>query len=56
MINSYKILIGKPEGKRPFGRPIRKWQVDIKMDLKEIDMRVLTGFIWLRIGNSGGLL
>jgi hypothetical protein len=33
--NAYKILIGKPEGKRSIGRPRRRW-VDIRMDLREI--------------------
>jgi hypothetical protein len=32
MRNEYKILIGKPEGKKPFGRPRRRWEVNIKMD------------------------
>jgi hypothetical protein len=31
--NSYKTLVGKPEGKRPLGRPRRKWEGDIRMDL-----------------------
>jgi hypothetical protein len=33
--NTYKILVGKPEGKRPLGRPRRRWVNDIKMDLRE---------------------
>jgi hypothetical protein len=36
MRNTYKILVGKPEGKRPLGRPKRRREDDIKMDLKEI--------------------
>jgi hypothetical protein len=32
----YKILVGKPEGKRPLGRPRRRWEDGIRMDLKEI--------------------
>jgi hypothetical protein len=32
----YRILVGKPEGKRPLGRPRRKWVVNVKMDLREI--------------------
>jgi hypothetical protein len=32
--NAYRILVGKPEGKRPLGRPRRRWVVNIKMDLK----------------------
>jgi hypothetical protein len=34
--NSYRILVGKPEGKRPLGRPRRRWVDNIKMDLGEI--------------------
>jgi hypothetical protein len=33
MKNSYNILVGKPEGKRPFGRPWRRWQDNIRKDL-----------------------
>jgi hypothetical protein len=33
--NAYRILVGKPEGKRPLGRPIRRWVDNIKMDLGE---------------------
>ena len=31
----YKVLVGKPEGKRPLGRPRRRWEDNIKMDLEE---------------------
>ena len=31
----HRILVGKPEGKRPLGRPRRRWQDNIKMDLQE---------------------
>jgi hypothetical protein len=34
--NACTILVGKPEGKRPLGRPRRRWVDNIKMDLKEI--------------------
>jgi hypothetical protein len=34
MRNSYKILVGKPEGKRPLGRPRRRWEDNIKIELK----------------------
>jgi hypothetical protein len=34
--NAYRILVGKPEGKRPLGRPRRRWEDNIKMDLREI--------------------
>jgi hypothetical protein len=33
--NSYRILVGKPEGERPLGRPRRRWEDTIKMDLRE---------------------
>jgi hypothetical protein len=34
--NAYRILVGKPEGKRPLGRPRRRWMDNIKIDLREI--------------------
>jgi hypothetical protein len=34
--NAYRLLVGKPEGKRPLGRPRRRWVDNIKMDLLEI--------------------
>jgi hypothetical protein len=34
--NAYRILVGKPEGKRPLGRPRHRWVDNIKMDLREI--------------------
>jgi hypothetical protein len=35
--NAYSILVGKPDGKRPLGRPRRRWVDNIKMDLGEIE-------------------
>ena len=32
----YKVFVGKPEGKRPLGRPRRRWEDNIKMDLEEV--------------------
>jgi hypothetical protein len=34
--NAYKLLVGKPEGKRPLGRPRRRWVDNIRMDLGEV--------------------
>jgi hypothetical protein len=34
--NAYRSLVGKPEGKRPLGRPRRRWEDNIRMDLREI--------------------
>jgi hypothetical protein len=54
--NLYMVLVGKPEGKRPLGRPRRRWEDGVKMDLREIGWGVWSGFTWLRIGVIGGLL
>jgi hypothetical protein len=35
--NAYRILVGKPDGRRPLGRPRRRWVTNIKMDLREIE-------------------
>jgi len=32
----YRVLVGKPEGKRPLGRPMRRWEDNIKMDLQDV--------------------
>jgi hypothetical protein len=42
--NAYRILVDKPEGKRPLGRPRRRWVDNIKMDLREIGW---TGVDWI---------
>jgi hypothetical protein len=52
MRSVYRILDGKPEGKQLFGRLRHRWEDNIKMS----DMRMQTGFMWLRIGASGRLL
>jgi hypothetical protein len=54
--DAYRILVGKPEGKRPLGRPRCRWGDNIKIDLREREWDVRTGSIWPRIGTSGGLL
>jgi hypothetical protein len=53
--NAYRILVGKPEGKRPLGRPKRRREIILRwvIDRKGV---VWSGLIWLRIGTSGGLL
>jgi hypothetical protein len=42
----YKVLVGKPEGKRPLGRPRRRWEDGIRMDLREI------GLDWIRLSHD----
>jgi hypothetical protein len=36
MINAYKIWVGKPEGKRSFGRPGHRWEDNLRMDVRDI--------------------
>jgi hypothetical protein len=47
--NAYRLLVGKPEGKRPLGRPRRRWVHNIKMDLLEIDWG---GADWIGLGQD----
>jgi hypothetical protein len=49
----YRVLVGKPEGKRLLGRPRCRWKDNIKMDLQEVGWGAWTGLIWLRIGIGG---
>jgi hypothetical protein len=53
---AYRILVGRLEGRRPLGRPRRRWEDNIKMYLQEVGWGAWTGLIWLRIGTGGGLL
>jgi hypothetical protein len=53
---AYRILVGRLEGRRPLGRPRRRWEDNIKMDLQEVGWGAWTGLIWLRIGSGDGLL
>jgi hypothetical protein len=52
----YKVFVRKSEGKRPLGRPMRRWEDGIRMELMEIGWGVWIGFDWLRIGIGGELL
>jgi hypothetical protein len=42
----YRVLVGRPKGKRPLGRPRRRWEDNIKMDLREIG---IDGANWIRV-------
>ena len=42
----YRVLVGKPEGKRPLGRPRPRWEDNIKMDLHEVGCR---GMDWIQL-------
>jgi hypothetical protein len=48
--NAYRILEGQPEGKRPLGRPRRRWVDNIKWTLDREDGMIWTGLIWLKTG------
>jgi hypothetical protein len=54
--NAYRILVREPEGKRPLGRPRRRWGIILRRILERQDGVACNGLIWLRIGTSGGLL
>jgi hypothetical protein len=55
---AYNILVGRPEGRRPLVRPRRRWEDNIKMDLRELGFGDVDwiGFIGLGIGTGVGLL
>jgi hypothetical protein len=48
--NAYRILVGKPEGKRPLGRLRRRWEDSIKMNLREIGW---DGMNWIDLAQDG---
>jgi hypothetical protein len=53
----YKVLVEKPKGKRPLGRPRRRWEDWIRLDLRATGVGGgWIGFDWLRTGTGGGLL
>ena len=45
----YRVLVGKPEGKRPFGRPRCRWVDNIKMDLQEVGCGVMD---WIELAQD----
>jgi hypothetical protein len=45
----YRVLVGRPEGKRPLGRPRRRWENNIKMDAREIG---IDGAIWIQLAQD----
>jgi hypothetical protein len=45
----YRVLVGRPEGKRPLGRSGHRWEDNIKMDLREI---VIDGANWIRLAQD----
>jgi hypothetical protein len=55
-IVAYRVSVGKPEGKRPLGRPRHRWEDNIKMAIQEVEWRSWTGLIWLRVRTAGETL
>jgi hypothetical protein len=54
---AYRILVRRPEGRRSLGRPRRRWEDNIKMDLQEVGWGwAWTELIWSMIGTGDGLL
>jgi hypothetical protein len=47
--NAYRVLVGKPERKRPLGRPIHRWEQNIKMDRREIGR---SGMDWINLAQD----
>jgi hypothetical protein len=45
----YRVLVGKPEGKRPLGRPRRRWEDNIKMVLQEVECG---GMDWMELAQD----
>jgi len=52
----YRVLVGKPEGRRPLGRPRHRWEDNIKLDLQEVRCGAWTESSWLWIGTGDGHL
>jgi hypothetical protein len=52
---AYRVWWGKLMKRKVLGRPRRRWEDNIKMDLREVECGACTGSIWLRIEADGGL-
>jgi hypothetical protein len=49
--DAYRILVGRREGRRPLGKPRRRWEDDIKTDLREVGWR---GMNWIELAQDSG--
>ena len=50
---AYRFLVGRPDGKGPFRRPLHRWEYNNTINLLEVDGEAWTGLIWLRTGIHG---
>jgi len=54
---AYRVLVVKPEGKRPLVRPRRRWEYNVKLSLQEVGWEgAWAELIWVRTRTGGGLL
>jgi hypothetical protein len=49
----YRVLVGKPEGKRPLGDPDVDGRIILRWIFRKWDVRIWTGLSWLRVGTGG---
>jgi hypothetical protein len=56
LLDSYWVLVRKPEGRRSLARPWSRWEDNIRADVRGVGWREWSGSIWLRIETGGGLL
>jgi hypothetical protein len=49
----YRVLVVNPEGKRPLGRPRRRWEVILRWIFRKLNVGLWTGLGWLRIETGG---
>ena len=52
----HRVLVGKPEGKRPLVRPRRRWRIILRWIFRKLEGVIGTGWSWLRVGTGGGHL
>jgi len=53
---TYRVMVGKPEGKRPLGKHKSRWEDNIKIDIKEVGQGAWIGLVWFIIETSSELL
>ena len=54
--DTYRVLVGRPDGNNSIGRPRRRWEDNIKLDLQEMELGGMDWLLWLMIRTDGGRL